>query len=85
MGQLVSLGRMVVQCILPYFIKKFPFMALYGYHHPSITSHLKGKVKVQVVEEHIDKQQEVLKLLKENFVISQNRMKQQAYQHCNKR
>jgi hypothetical protein len=73
MGQVVSLGRIVVQHILPYFIKMSPFMALYGYHPPSITSPLRGKVKVQVVEDHIENQQEVLQLLKDNLDITQNR------------
>jgi hypothetical protein len=62
-----------------------PFMALYGYHPPSITSPLKGNAKVQAVEDHIWHQQEVLKLLKDNLVITQNRMKQQADQHHSER
>jgi hypothetical protein len=33
--------------------KMTPFMALYGYHPPSITSSLKEKSKVQAVEDHI--------------------------------
>jgi len=44
-------------------------MALYGYHPPSIMSLLKGKAKVQAVEDHIEHQQEVLQLLKENLAI----------------
>jgi hypothetical protein len=62
-----------------------PFLALYGYHPPSITSPLKGNTKVQVVEDHIGNQQEVLKLLKDNLVMAQNRMKQQADQHHSER
>jgi hypothetical protein len=62
-----------------------PFMALYGYHPPSITSPLKGNTKVQAVEDHIGNQQEVLKLLKDNLVMAQNRMKQQADQHHSER
>jgi len=60
-------------------------MTLYGYHPPSIASPLKGREKVQVVEDHIYHQQEVLKLLKDNLVTTQNRMKQQETQHPNKR
>jgi hypothetical protein len=60
-----------------------PFLALYGYHPPSITSPLKGISKVRAVEDYIGHQQEVLKLLKDNLVMTQNRMKQQAYQHHN--
>jgi hypothetical protein len=65
--------------------KKFPFMALYGYYPPSIISPLKGTTKVQAVEDHIGHQQEVLKLLKDNLVITQNRMKQQEDQHHSER
>jgi len=51
-------------------------MALYGYHPPSITSSLKENSKVQAVEDHIKHQQQVLKLLKDNLTLLQNRMTQ---------
>jgi hypothetical protein len=60
-------------------------MALYGYHPPFITSPLKGKAKAQAVEDHIENQQEVLKLLKDKLVTSQNRMKQMEDQHHSER
>jgi hypothetical protein len=63
-------------------IEMTPFMALYGYHPPSINSSLKEKYKFQVVEYHIEHQQQVLQLLKENLTTAQNHMKQQADQHC---
>jgi hypothetical protein len=47
-----------------------PFMALYGYHPPSITSSLKEKYKVQVVEYHIEHQQQVLQILKDNLTMA---------------
>jgi len=50
-------------------------MALYGYHPPSIMSPLKGKSKVKAMEVHIEHQQDILKLLKDNLAITQNRMK----------
>ena len=56
-------------------------MALYGYHPLSVTSPLKGTGMVQLVEDHIGHRQEVLKILKDNLVMAQNRMKQQAKQH----
>ena len=62
-----------------------PFLALYGYHPPSITSPLKGNTKVNAVEDHIGDQQEVFKLFKNNLVMAQNGMKQQAYQHHSER
>jgi hypothetical protein len=60
--------------------KMTPFMALYGYHPPSITSSLKEKSKVQAVEDHIEHQQQVLQILKDNLTMAHNRMKQQADQ-----
>eukprot|EP00253_Pinus_taeda_P015301 PITA_15301 len=65
--------------------KKTPFMALYGYHPPSITSYLNENSKVQEVEDHIKHKQKVLKLLKDNLTLSQNSMKQQADQHRSER
>ena len=40
--------------------KMIPFMAIYGYHPPSITSSLREHSKVQAMEDHIEHQQEVL-------------------------
>ena len=60
-------------------------MALYGYHPPSITSSLRENSKVKAVEDHIEHQQEILQLLKDNLNLAQNRMKQQADQHRNER
>jgi hypothetical protein len=65
--------------------KMTPFMALYGYHPPSITSSLKEKSKVQAVEDHIENQQQVLQILKDNLTMAQNHMKQQADQHRSER
>ena len=60
-------------------------MALYGYHPPSITSYLREISKIQAVEDHIENQQEVLQLLKDNLNLAQNRMKQQVDQHHSER
>ena len=60
-------------------------MELHGYQPPSITSYLRENSKVQVVEHHIEHQQQVLQLLKDNLVLAQNRMKQQADQHRSER
>ena len=56
-------------------------MELYGYHPPYITSPLKGKSKVQAMEYHIDHQQEVIHLLKDNLTILVNWMRQTEYEH----
>ena len=37
------------------------------------------------MEKNIEHQQQVLQLLKDNLTLVQNRMKQQAYQHCSER
>ena len=65
--------------------KMTPLMALYGYQPASITSYLRENSKVQAVEHHIEHQQQVLQLLKDNLVLAQNRMKQQADQHRSER
>jgi hypothetical protein len=52
-----------------------PYLALYGYHPPSITSPLKGIEKFQAVEDHVGHQKKVLKLLKDNLVMAQNMIK----------
>ena len=65
--------------------KMTPFMELYGYHPPSITSSLRYQYKVQEVEEHIENQQQVLQLLKDNLTLVQNQMKQQADLHRSER
>ena len=59
--------------------------ALYGCHPPSITYYLRENSRVQVVEDHIEHQQEVLQLLMDNLNLAQNRMKQQADQHHSER
>jgi hypothetical protein len=65
--------------------KLTPFMVLYGYHPPFITYSLKEKSKVQEVEAHIELQQQVLQILKDNLAMAQNHMKQQEDQHCSER
>ena len=52
--------------------KMTPFMELYGYHPPSITSYLIENGHVQVVEYHIEHQQQVLQLLKDNLTLAHN-------------
>ena len=61
------------------------FMALCGYHPPSITSYLRENYKVQIVEYHIDYKQQVPQLLKDNLTLAHNRMKQQETQHHSER
>jgi septum formation inhibitor MinC len=46
---------------------------------------LKEKSKVQAVEDHIENQQRILQILKDNLTMAQNRMKQQVDQHRSER
>ena len=59
-------------------------MEFYRYKPPSITSYLRESSKVQAMEHHIEHQQQVLQLLKDNLTLAQNRMKRQADQHREK-
>ena len=76
MGEWLSLGEWWYNASFHTSLKMSPFIALYGYHPPSITSPLKGKSKVQAMEGHLENQQEVLYILKDDLVISKNEMKQ---------
>ena len=52
--------------------KMTPFMALYGYLPLSITSSLRENSKVKALEDHIEHQQQVLQILKDNLNLAQN-------------
>ena len=65
--------------------KMTPFMEIYGYHPPSITSSLRETSKVEAMEDHTKHQQKFLQLLKDNLDLVQNRIKQEANQHHNER
>ena len=46
---------------------------------------MKANMDDNVVEDHIEHQQQVLQPSKDNLTLVQNRMKQQEYQHHNER
>jgi len=75
---------MVVHHMLPLFVKNVPICSILWISSSIYHISLERKTKIQVVEDHIEHQQEVLKLLKDNLVATQNRMKQ-AYRHQNER
>jgi len=60
MGQVVTLDKWWHKTPFHTVVKMTSFMALYGYHPPSITSSLRENSKVQVVEGHIEHQQQAL-------------------------
>ena len=45
---------------------------------------MKANMDDKVGEDHIEHQQQVLQLSKDNLTLVQNRMKQQEYKHCSK-
>jgi hypothetical protein len=57
-----------------------PFEAVYGQKPPSVLSYLLGTLKVQAVDQKLTVRVDILRTLKENLVMAQNRMKQQADQ-----
>ena len=85
MGQVVNFGRMVVQHFVPYGSKNEPIYGALWISSTTITPSLRYQSKVEAVEEHIENQQQVLQLLKDNLTMAQNRMKQQADQHHSER
>ena len=57
-----------------------PFEAVYGHKPPSVLSYLSGASKVQEVDLTLTAREAILHTLKENLVMAQNHMKQQADQ-----
>jgi hypothetical protein len=57
-----------------------PFEAVYGHKPPSVLSYLPGASKVQAVDQILTVREAILRTLKENLVMAQSRMKQQANQ-----
>jgi hypothetical protein len=57
-----------------------PFEVVYGQKPPSVLSYLPGALKVQAVDLTLTSREAILRTLKENLVMAQNRMKQQADQ-----
>jgi hypothetical protein len=62
-----------------------PFEAIYGQNPPSVLSYLLGVSKVQVVDQMLTVREAILRTLKENLVMAQNHMKQQADKVFSKR
>jgi hypothetical protein len=56
------------------------FEEVYGQNPPSVLSYLPGVSKVQAIDQTLTVREAILCTLKENLVMAQNRMKQQADQ-----
>jgi hypothetical protein len=61
--------------------KMTPFQDIYGYEPPSWKELATSHIKFVSVKDHLDKNQKILQLLKENLTVARNRMKQQADQN----
>ena len=57
-----------------------PFEAVYGQNPPSVLSSMSRVSKFEEVEKNLIVRKTILHPLKENLVMDQNHMKQQAYQ-----
>jgi hypothetical protein len=62
-----------------------PFEAVYVQNPPSVLSYISGVSKVQAVDQTFTVHEVILRTLKENLVMDQNRMKRQADQGHSKR
>ena len=65
--------------------KMTPYEAVYGQQPPSVLTYLPGSSKVQAVDNLLQNRDVILKTLKDNLVLAQNRMKQQVDQHRSER
>ena len=65
--------------------KLTPFEALYGYPPPRLLDHIPGMSLVGAIDDHLKSWQQVLSLLKQNLLLSQERMKFQVDKHRSKR
>ena len=58
-----------------------PFQAVYGYEPPKWKDIITNHVKVASVSDHLEENQKVAQILKDNLNTARNRMKQQADRH----
>jgi hypothetical protein len=82
MGTMASPCRMVVQDLLSWSYQNTPSEVVYGQNPLSVTSYLPDTSKVQTMDHTLHTRDVILCILKDNLVMAQNRMKQQANQHC---
>jgi hypothetical protein len=61
--------------------KMMPFEVVYGVPPPSLLTYVPGTSNVQAVDEHLCDRDCLLRELRRNLLIAQNRMKSQADQH----
>ena len=62
-----------------------PFQALYGYAPPKSKDIITNQARVASVKDHLEENQKVVQILKENLNTARNRMKQEADRHRTER
>ena len=77
---MVTLSGMVVQFNIPHLRKKTPFEVLYGYEPPNWKELVLNDTNVPEVRNQVEKSQKTIELLKDNLIMAQNHMRQQADQ-----
>ena len=65
--------------------KLTPFEALFGYPPPRLMDYILGTTNVDSVDMHLGTRQQLLALLKQNLVATQERMKLNADKHRTER
>ena len=61
--------------------KLTPFQALYGYAPPKWKDLITNQARVSSVKDHLEENQKVVQILKENLNTARNRMKKQVDRH----
>ena len=61
--------------------KVTPFEALYGFPPPRLLDYIPSTTSVEVVDDHLQKRQQIMSLLKQNLLLAQERMKVQVDRH----
>ena len=65
--------------------KMTPLQSLYGYEPPKWKDLITNQTRVASVNDHLEDDQKVVQILKENINVARNRMKKQADQHHTER
>ena len=65
--------------------KTTPYQAVYGIAPPTLLSYVPGTTRVQAVDDELRDRDRALKILKENLLKAQTRMKQNADKHRSER
>ena len=65
-------------------VKMTPYEAMYGWKPLSMISYIPSTSRVQVLDDALDTKNNILHILKDNMILSQNKMNQHVYKHPSK-